>query len=170
MIPESLTWKATFHNSTWPCYTRKETYTLTNVRTLTHRWNSMSEHKLHSDIKVWVAISEFPMATISYGPTLGQVLACWKKSIVSASMQIYAENKYALEDTSVLSLLAVGVPYLLTSTRPPFPALAEEAACQLHEHWKRRYNFLSFCSAPLMQCCWQRILHNLSNFIHHNIW
>lgn len=93
------------------------------------------------------------MATISYGPTLAQVLACWKKSIVSASMQIYAENKYALEDTSVLSLLAGGVPYLLTSTRPPFPALAEEAACQLHEHWKRRYNFLSFFSAQLMQCC-----------------
>lgn len=28
-LPESLTWKATFHNSTWPCYTREETYTHT---------------------------------------------------------------------------------------------------------------------------------------------
>lgn len=64
-----------------------------------------TEHKLHSDIKVWVAISEFPMATISYGPTLAQVPSCWKKSTVSASMQIYTENKHALEDTSELSLL-----------------------------------------------------------------
>lgn len=69
-LPESLTWKAIFHNPTWPCCTREETYIHTNVCMLTHRWNSISEHKLHSDIKAWVAISEFPMATISYGPTL----------------------------------------------------------------------------------------------------
>lgn len=81
----------------------------------------MSEHKLHSDIKVWVAISEFPMATISYGPTFAQVLACWKKSTVSGSMQVYAENKYALEETSVFSLLAGGDPYLLTSTTATLP-------------------------------------------------
>jgi len=67
-----------------------------------------------------------------------QVLACWKKSIVSASMQIYAENKYALEETSVFPLLSGGVPYLLTNTQPPCPALVEEAACQLCEHWKKR--------------------------------
>lgn len=80
------------------------------VHMLTGRLKSMSEHKLHSDIKVWVAISEFPMATISYGPTFAQVLACWKKSTVSGSMQVYAENKYVLEETSVFSLLAGGDP------------------------------------------------------------
>lgn len=50
------------------------------------------------------------MATISSGATSAQVLACWKKSTISASMQIYAENKYALEETLVISLLAGGVP------------------------------------------------------------
>lgn len=146
MLPKSLTLKAIFCISTWPCYTREEIYTQ-YVHMLTHRLKSMSEHKLHSDIKVWVAISEFPIATVSYGPTLAQVLACWKKSTVSASMQTYAENKYALKENSVFSLLAGGVPYLLTSTQPPSPALAEKAAHQLREHWKKRYIFLLFCSA-----------------------
>lgn len=85
-----------------------------------HRLKSMSEHKLHSDIKVWVAISEFPMATISYGPALAQVLACWKKSTVSVSMQIYAEYKYVLEETSVVFLLVGGVSY---PPQPPFLGL-----------------------------------------------
>lgn len=40
-------------------------------------------------------------------------------------MQMYAESKYVLEETSVFSLLGGGVPYLLTSTQSPatFPSL-----------------------------------------------
>lgn len=89
------------------------------VRMLTHRLRSVSEHKLHSDIKVWVAILDSPMATVSYGLTLAQVLICWKKNTVSASIQIYAENKYVLEETSAFCLLAGAVPYLLTNTQSP---------------------------------------------------
>lgn len=113
------------------------------VHMLTHRLKSVPEHKLHSDIKVWVAISDSPMATVSYGLTLAQVLVCWKNSTVSASMQIYAENKYVLEETSAFSLVAGAVPCLLTNT----VTLAEKAACQLCECWRKKYVFLSFCCA-----------------------
>lgn len=87
------------------------------------------------------------MVTISYGLTVVQVLACWKKSRVPASMQIYAEIKYAVGETSAFSLLDSAVPYLLRNRQLPSPALAEEAACQLCQCWKTTYIFLLFSSA-----------------------
>lgn len=62
----------------------------------------------------------------------------------------------------VFSLLAGGVPCLMRTTLTP--SIALEALCQLCELWKNRY-FSIVLLCTINAICWQRILHNRSNFI-----